>query len=154
MLHFLQQQDGWGDFSGAPVVKNPPANAGDLGSILGLGRSPGEGKGYPLQYSGLENPMDCIVLGVTKSRTQMRTFTFMSVYLTNPARAAGQVPWQRCPSKNGADPPMLWSQRQMSSPRRLGHRTCSAVGSLLFPPVLNSELCLSSCEVSCILLFP
>ena len=36
---------------------------GDLGSIPGLGRSPGEGKGYPLQYSGLENSMDCIVHG-------------------------------------------------------------------------------------------
>ena len=35
-------------------------NVGDLGSIPGLGRSPGEGKGYPLQYSGLENSMDCI----------------------------------------------------------------------------------------------
>ena len=41
-------------------------NAGDLGLIPGLGRSPGEGKGYPLQYSGLENFMDCIVQGVTK----------------------------------------------------------------------------------------
>ena len=42
---------------------------GDLGSVPGLGRSPGEGKGYPLQYSGLENPMDCIVHGVTESDT-------------------------------------------------------------------------------------
>jgi len=41
---------------------------GDLGSIPGLGRSSGEGKGYPLQYSGLENSMDCIGLGVAKSR--------------------------------------------------------------------------------------
>ena len=43
------------------VVKNPPANAGDLrdaGSVPGLGRSPGEGRGNPLQYSCLENPMD------------------------------------------------------------------------------------------------
>ena len=40
--------------------------AGDLGYIPGLGRSPGEGKGYPLQYSGLENSMDCIVHGVAK----------------------------------------------------------------------------------------
>ena len=40
------------------VVKNPPANAGDLGSIPGLGRSPGEGNVNPLQYSCLENPMD------------------------------------------------------------------------------------------------
>ena len=43
--------------------------AGDLGSIPGLGRCPGEGKGYPLQYSGLDNSMDCIVHGVAKSRT-------------------------------------------------------------------------------------
>ena len=42
-------------------------NAGDLGLIPGLGRPPGEGKGYPLQYSGLENSMDSIVHGVTKS---------------------------------------------------------------------------------------
>ena len=44
---------------------------GDLGSIPGLGRSPGEGKGYPLQGSGLENPMDCIDHGVAKSWTQL-----------------------------------------------------------------------------------
>ena len=42
-----------------------------MGSILGLGRSPGEGKGYPLPYSGLENSMDCIVNGVTKNQTQL-----------------------------------------------------------------------------------
>ena len=47
---------------------------GDLGSIPGLERSPGEGKGYPLQYSGLENSMDCIVHGVTKSRTRLSEF--------------------------------------------------------------------------------
>ena len=44
----------------AQLVKNPPAMWGDRGSIPGLGRSPGEGKGYPLQYSGLENSMDYI----------------------------------------------------------------------------------------------
>ena len=49
-------------------------NAGDLGSIPGLGRSPGEGKDYPFQYSGLENSMDCIVHGVTKSRTRLNYF--------------------------------------------------------------------------------
>ena len=43
---------------------------GDLGSIPGLGRYPGEGKGYPLQYSGLENSMDCTVHRVTKSWTR------------------------------------------------------------------------------------
>ena len=44
-------------------------NSGDLGSIPGLGRSPGEGKGYPRQYSGLENSLDCIVHEVAKSQT-------------------------------------------------------------------------------------
>ena len=47
--------------------KESACNVGDLGSIPGLGRSPGEGKGYPLQYSGLENSMDCIVHGVAES---------------------------------------------------------------------------------------
>ena len=45
-------------------------SAGDQGPIPGLGRSPGEGKSYPLQYSGLENSMDCIVHSVTKSQTE------------------------------------------------------------------------------------
>ena len=48
---------------------------GDLGSILGLGRS-GKGKGYPLQYSGLENSMNCTVHGVVNSRTQLSDFSF------------------------------------------------------------------------------
>ena len=43
---------------GGSVVKNPPANVGDTGSIPGLGGSPGEGNGYPLQYSFMENSMD------------------------------------------------------------------------------------------------
>ena len=51
--------------------KESARNAGDLGSIPGLGRSPGEGKGYPLQYSGLENSMDSVVHGVTNSRTRL-----------------------------------------------------------------------------------
>ena len=52
--------------------KNLPANTGDMGSIPGLRRSPGEGKGYPLQYSGLENSMYYIIHGVAKSQTQLR----------------------------------------------------------------------------------
>ena len=52
------------------------SNAGDAGSIPWLGRSPGERKGYPRQYSDLENSMDCIVHGVTKSRTRLRDFHF------------------------------------------------------------------------------
>ena len=49
--------------------KESACNVGDLGLIPGLGRSPGEGKGYPLQYSGLENSMDCIVHRVAESNT-------------------------------------------------------------------------------------
>ena len=62
-------------------------NAGDLGSIPGLGRSPGEGNGSPLQYSCLENPMDreawwVTVHGVEKCQTRLSDFTFTLVILT------------------------------------------------------------------------
>ena len=56
-------------FPGSSADKESACNVGDLGSMLGLGRSPGEGKGYPLQCSGLENSMDYIVHGVAKSPT-------------------------------------------------------------------------------------
>ena len=53
----------------AQLVKESAFNVEDLGSVPGLGRFPGEGKGYPLQDSGLENSMDCIVHEVAKSQT-------------------------------------------------------------------------------------
>ena len=56
-------------FPDSSVGKESACSAGDPGSIPRSGRSPGEGKGYPLQYSGLENCMDCIVHGVAKGRT-------------------------------------------------------------------------------------
>ena len=56
--------------------KESACNAGDLGSIPGLGRSPGEGKGYPLQYSDLENSMNSIVHGIAES--EMTDFHFTS----------------------------------------------------------------------------
>ena len=56
--------------------KESASNVGDWGLIPGLGRFPGEGKGYPLQYSGLENSMDCIVQGATKSQTRLSDFLF------------------------------------------------------------------------------
>ena len=52
--------------------KESTRNVGDLGSIPGLGRSPGEGKGYPFQYSSIENFMDCIVHGDAKSWTRLK----------------------------------------------------------------------------------
>ena len=56
-------------FPGGLAGKESTCNARYEGSIPGLKRSPGEGNVYPLQYSGLENSIDCIVLGVAKSRT-------------------------------------------------------------------------------------
>ena len=58
--------------------KESACNAGDVGLIPGLGISPGEGKGCLLQYSGLENFIDCIVHGVAKSGTRLSDFHFTS----------------------------------------------------------------------------
>ena len=61
--------------------KESACNAGDLGSIAGLGRSPGEGKGYPLRYSGLEYSMGCKAHGVAKSQTRLSSFHFHFTFL-------------------------------------------------------------------------
>ena len=79
MMEF-QTCNNWKGFPGGSVVKNYPANAGDVGSISGSGRSPGEEKGNLLSYSCLENPMDrgawrASVCGVTESRTQLSNWT-------------------------------------------------------------------------------
>ena len=63
-------------FPGGSAGKESACNAEDLGSIPGSGRSPGEGEGYPLQYSDLENSMNCIDHGVAKSRTQLSDLHF------------------------------------------------------------------------------
>ena len=63
-------------FPGGAAGKESAHNVGDLGSIPGMGRSPGKGKGYLIQYSGLENSMDYIVHGVTKSGHNWATFIF------------------------------------------------------------------------------
>ena len=71
-------------FPGGSVVRNPSANAGDVGFTFELGRSLGEGNGNPLQYSSLENPMDrgawyAIVHGVPNSWTRLNNFTLLSL---------------------------------------------------------------------------
>ena len=63
-----------GFFPGS-TSKESACNVEDLGLIPGLGRSPGEGNSYPLQYSGLENSVGCIIHGVAKSQTQLSDFT-------------------------------------------------------------------------------
>ena len=64
-------------FPGGSDGKESSCSAGDLGLIPGLGKSPGEGKGYPLQYSGLENSRDCIVHGVAKSQTMTERLSLL-----------------------------------------------------------------------------
>ena len=68
----------WKGFPCGSAGKESACSIGDLGSIPGLRKSPGEGKGYPLQYSGLENSMDCTVHGVAKSQTLLSKFHFTS----------------------------------------------------------------------------
>ena len=67
-------------FPGGSASKESVCNVGDLSSIPRLGRSPGEGKGYPLQYSGLENSMSCLVHGVAKSWTQLSDFHTLTLF--------------------------------------------------------------------------
>ena len=71
----------------AQMIKASSYNAGDLGSIFGLRKSPGEGNGYPFQYSCLENPMErgawqATVHGVAKSRTRLSDFSFRLFWQT------------------------------------------------------------------------
>ena len=68
---------------GGSAGKESVINAEDLGLIPGLGRSPGEGEGCPLQYSGLENSKDCTVHGVTKSQTWLSAFHFHYSWFTS-----------------------------------------------------------------------
>ena len=68
-------------FPDSSVGKEFACNTGDPGSVPGLGTSAGEGKNYPLQYSGLENSIDCIVHGVAKSQARLQDFHFTSLII-------------------------------------------------------------------------
>ena len=70
-------------FLGGSAGKEYAQNSRDLGLIPGLGRSPGEGNRYPLQYSGLENSMNCIVHGVIKGGTPLSDLHFTSSYYSS-----------------------------------------------------------------------
>ena len=70
-------------FPGGSAGKESSCIRGDLGSIPGLGRSPGERKGYPLQYSGRGNSRNCTTHGVAKSRTRLSHFHFHCLWKQN-----------------------------------------------------------------------
>ena len=78
------------------VSKESACNAGDLGLIPGLERSPGEGKGCPLQYSGLENSTDCIDQGVTKSWTWPRDLYLLEESKVTKHHSYLRVEWASC----------------------------------------------------------
>ena len=88
--------------------KESACNVRDLGSIPGLGRSPGEGKGYPLQYSGLENSTDCIVHGVAKSRTWLRDFHSLT-----PTSLSSSCPAEYLWTHGQQDWDALWISRSL-----------------------------------------
>ena len=69
------------DFPHGSTGRESACNVGNLGSVPGLGRSLGEGKGYPVQYSGLENSINCIVHGIAKSWTRLSDFHTHTYYI-------------------------------------------------------------------------
>ena len=86
-------------FPNSSVGKESACSAGDSSSNPGSGRSPGERIGYPLQYSGLENPKDYTVHGVTKSWTQLSDFQSLSLLYKASPKA-----WKSCPNIY----PIIW----------------------------------------------
>ena len=79
-------------FPDSSVGKESACSAGDPGLVPGSGRSAGEGIGYPLQYSGLKNSMDCMVHGVAKSQTRLSDFHLLySVVLVSGVRQSDSV---------------------------------------------------------------
>ena len=70
-------------FPGGSAGKESACSVGDMDSIPGLGRSPAEGKGYPLQYSGPKNSLDCTVHGVAKSQTRLSDCRFQAYFGAN-----------------------------------------------------------------------
>ena len=120
---------------GGSAGEDSACNAGDVGLIPELGRSPGEGKGYPLQYSGMENSMDCIVHEVAKSWTRLSDFHFSLFFILGfPSDSDGkQSAWNA--GNPGSIPGMgkiPWRQERLPTPVFLPgefHGQRSLVGS-------------------------
>ena len=92
----------WG-FPCGSAGKESACNVGDLSLIPALGRSPGEGNGYPLQYSGLENSIECIVHGVAKSQTRLSDFHFHCQALARHGRSHSKETKNLCVNAGHGD---------------------------------------------------
>ena len=115
--------------------KESTCNAEDLGSILGWGRSPGEGKGYPLQYSGLENSMDCIAHGVAKSQTWLSNFHF-TTYTQTHKRIRSIILWAGNVSRVIKTQSLEWVGRRQ---RRRGPLASPLICYYLFNQSVTTE---------------
>ena len=94
--------------------KESTSSVGDLGLIPGLGRSPGEGKGYPLQYSGQENSVDFIVHGVSQSLTQLNDFHFHWNFLVQIVKSLSAM-WETWVQSLGWEDPLEMEMATHSS---------------------------------------
>ena len=129
------------DFPDSSVSKESAHNTGDFGSIPGLGRFPGEEKGYPLQYSGLENAMGCIVHGVTKSRTRLSDFHFPFI-LSHQFSSVTQLCPTVCDPMNRSIPGLPVHHQVPEFTQTHVHRVGDAIQpsqslSSPYPPALN-----------------
>ena len=122
----------FGGFPASSAGKESTCNAGDLGSIPGLGRSAGEGNGYPLQYSGLEDSMDCIVHGVAKIQMQNFPVLFGSSHLSVQGKLVFPTGWCR-----GWEPEP-WGQVSLGSDA--GSTTCLGLSTSQCPRFLIYKL--------------
>ena len=119
------------DFPCGSTGKESTCSVGDQGSIPGLGRSPGEGNGYPLQYSGLENSTDCIAHGIAMSWTQLNHFTFFHNGII-------QDQWERENLTNNQSKTMLSTEKEMRIIADLSSEQCQQDDSV--ETILSIEL--------------
>ena len=139
-------------FPGGSAGKESACHAGDLGSIPGLGTSPGEGNSYPLQYSGLEKSIDGILHGVAKSQIGLSDFHFHFPGTHNEGgkRESAQVMlcWlpTKAPLSVPESPPPLSSLRQSPEPPLTWSRCLSVHMIILFCFLLILPFRLHGCE--------